>query len=261
MTVTSDTQQINAGIKNGLWLIKFHANSCGHCINMRKDWDDFVKDKDNKTMFAEKGISIGDVESSHMQEVEFNKEIQGYPTIRLYKDGNPVGEFEGERTKQGFEDYVKNIDTTDTNQLGGGRKRRRRRSNKNKKRSAKRRQRGGSCITPSSDCLHSSPQAQLADAGHSNVSECAHAYRYGVGGSTGGKRKRTVSKRKNNKKSKRNRNQLNKRRRRRKRRQRGGNGDGFYLSTEGCRIGGLSEVKRYDASVHNGVNRYEDLNN
>lgn len=126
---------------------------------------------------------------------------------------------------------------------------RNRKSIRNKRRFKKKY--GGSCLTPTPDCLHSEPQAQLADSGHSQVSECAHAYRYGVGATragTGGKRRQQNKKRRTNRSLK------------KLKLQKGGNGDGYFLNLDNCKIGGQAEIGHYDQTAHNKINRYSGLN-
>ena len=109
---------------------------------------------------------------------------------------------------------------------------------------------GNSCITPQPDCFHKQGLQQLSSAGHSQTSECAHSYRYDVGGSkagSGGKRFR---------KSFRN----SKRHRIGQRKQKGGNCVGHFLNMNSCPIGGQAEIGRYDSSVHQ-QNRYNNLYN
>ena len=76
-----------------------HSTGCIHCINLKPEWDNFVKEFENKA-----GIQIRDIEASSddfkkiKEIVHPNVKFEGFPTI-LKKKGNaePVS-YTGGRT-------------------------------------------------------------------------------------------------------------------------------------------------------------------
>ena len=70
--------------KQGLHLYKLYANWCGPCLNMKNDWEKFIKN--NKTLL--KDINVVEIESEHLKLIR-NKNIQvsGFPSILLF-NGN-----------------------------------------------------------------------------------------------------------------------------------------------------------------------------
>jgi thiol-disulfide isomerase/thioredoxin len=80
-------------------LTLFHWNNCGHCKNMMPDWDKLEKAYPNQTAKYEKD------EISEEQMSEFK--INGYPTICIVKDGKKYKDYEGGRTYDEMEVFLK----------------------------------------------------------------------------------------------------------------------------------------------------------
>ena len=80
-------------------LTLFHWNNCGHCKNMMPDWEKLEQAYPNQTLKYEKD------EISEEQMTEFN--INGYPTICIVKDGKKYKDYEGGRTYEELEVFLK----------------------------------------------------------------------------------------------------------------------------------------------------------
>ena len=83
-------------------LVLFHANWCGHCKKLMPDW--------NKLQ-AQYPDHVTSVEADANPELVEKHGVQGFPTIKYLKSGlNNAGdavEYEGERTKEGLEAFLK----------------------------------------------------------------------------------------------------------------------------------------------------------
>ncbi len=85
----------------GVWFVWFYADWCGHCRQMAEPWADFANR--NNT-----GVNLAKVRDDFVPRISSKPNIQGWPTIMLYKNGVPVDTYQGERTPEAFNHYVSN---------------------------------------------------------------------------------------------------------------------------------------------------------
>jgi thiol-disulfide isomerase/thioredoxin len=92
-------------INKGIWFVWYYAEWCGHCKNMEQEWKDF-------STKPPKGINVAKIESTIIPQMKNDPGVVGYPTIKLYNNGNEVTNYDGERTAKSFKnfltDFVKN---------------------------------------------------------------------------------------------------------------------------------------------------------
>ena len=101
LEVTNDSavKKFNNNIDKGVWLVWFYAEWCGHCKHMAQPWNDFAR-------VNRSGVNLAKVREEYVPKIKSNPNIQGWPTIMLYKNGQPVDIYQGERTSEGFNHYV-----------------------------------------------------------------------------------------------------------------------------------------------------------
>jgi thiol-disulfide isomerase/thioredoxin len=85
----------------GVWFVWFYADWCGHCKQMIEPWDQFERNNIHK-------VNLAKVKDDFVSRVNSNPNIQGWPTIVLYKNGKIVDIYQGSRTPDGFNDYLGN---------------------------------------------------------------------------------------------------------------------------------------------------------
>ena len=93
---------IHIDLVNHIVLILFHATWCGHCIQFKSTWEEL---KNNHP----KGIELGEVEHSEVNEYKYSKnekQIEGYPTLRLYYKDKLLKEYDGERNFEAINKYL-----------------------------------------------------------------------------------------------------------------------------------------------------------
>eukprot|EP01098_Paradermamoeba_levis_P000001 TRINITY_DN0_c0_g1_i1.p1 TRINITY_DN0_c0_g1~~TRINITY_DN0_c0_g1_i1.p1 ORF type:complete len:252 (-),score=103.30 TRINITY_DN0_c0_g1_i1:150-905(-) len=83
---------------SGVWLIEFYAPWCGHCQRLEPIW--------NELSNSAKNFHVGKVDCTIERDLASTYQIQGFPTILLFKDGKKVSEYEGSRTIAAFTDFV-----------------------------------------------------------------------------------------------------------------------------------------------------------
>jgi hypothetical protein len=83
-------------------LYLFYMNGCGWCERFMPTWDDLYG-KYSKV----KGLEMRKIERGEHMAKDYEKHVDGYPTILLIKpDGAPI-KFSGERTVSGVEAFLK----------------------------------------------------------------------------------------------------------------------------------------------------------
>ena len=83
--------------KDGKMIVVFVADWCGHCQHLKPIWNSMIKTlkKDNC-----KGI-VAMIYSDYRDRVNISHNCDGYPTIRLYKNGNKYKDWDEDWTKNG----------------------------------------------------------------------------------------------------------------------------------------------------------------
>jgi len=91
-------------IENGLTFVKFFAPWCGHCKRLAPTWEELAK-----TLSSEGKVKIAHVDCTLEENKELcnDQEVEGYPTLFLYKNGVKVSEYNGSRVLEDLIEFVK----------------------------------------------------------------------------------------------------------------------------------------------------------
>jgi len=81
----------------GKMMVVFVANWCGHCQHLKPIWAQMEKTV-KKTKCISKGI-VAMIYSDYRERVNVNSDCAGFPTIRLFKNGKNLGDWQGDWTK------------------------------------------------------------------------------------------------------------------------------------------------------------------
>ncbi|XP_041773854.1 thioredoxin domain-containing protein 5 homolog [Anopheles merus] len=90
-------------IAKGVTVVKFYAPWCGHCMRLAPTWEQLAE-----KLTARDGVTIAKVDCT----VDANKElcgeqeVNGYPTVFLYRDGEKVTEYFGHRSLDDLHKFV-----------------------------------------------------------------------------------------------------------------------------------------------------------
>eukprot|EP01088_Endostelium_zonatum_P011408 TRINITY_DN25540_c0_g1_i1.p2 TRINITY_DN25540_c0_g1~~TRINITY_DN25540_c0_g1_i1.p2 ORF type:complete len:137 (-),score=28.25 TRINITY_DN25540_c0_g1_i1:188-598(-) len=87
-------------IANGVWMIEFYAPWCGHCKRLTPIWDEFATSAKGK-------INVGKVDCTVEKGLQSRFEVRGYPTIKLFTDGE-VRDYRSARTVDAFTEFASN---------------------------------------------------------------------------------------------------------------------------------------------------------
>ncbi len=89
-------------------LLFFFANWCPHCVKAKPEWDSALADVDGKTIngYAVKFKSIDCTSETAESEKMIEKyKVEGYPTIKLIKDGQVI-EYDAKVTKSTIDEFL-----------------------------------------------------------------------------------------------------------------------------------------------------------
>ena len=124
----NDLSKFNDNHKDGNWLVWYHADWCGHCKNMAKNWEQLTNKLGNK-------MNTAKIQDTVINKLKYKAEVRGFPTIELRKNGKKVAEYNGDRSSDSLEEFANSNNNYSQSggffSLFGGRKVR---SNKGKKR-------------------------------------------------------------------------------------------------------------------------------
>jgi protein disulfide-isomerase A1 len=82
-----------------LALVEFYAPWCGHCKHLAPEWAQAATTLKGK-------VPICKVDATIEKELGNKYGVRGYPTIKLFRNGQESGDYQGPRTKDGIVEYV-----------------------------------------------------------------------------------------------------------------------------------------------------------
>tara|TARA_Y100001970_G_C14001940_1_gene733868 strand:+ start:135 stop:584 length:450 start_codon:yes stop_codon:yes gene_type:complete len=128
-----DLKLFNENVKKGKMLVVFVANWCGHCQYLKPIWKKMERAL-KKTKCVNKGI-IAMVYSDYRDKIKVSANCDGYPTIKMYKDGKMLKEWNGDWTQPGIlESTAKKFFSNKTKKVKSKKNRTRKRKTKRKHR-------------------------------------------------------------------------------------------------------------------------------
>ncbi len=90
-------------VTSGNAVVMFGHPGCGHCLSCLHDFEDAAGDDAGKSVF------IAEYDNDEIDNDAIEKfDIGGFPTILKFKEGEKPIEYTGERTKEGFREFMDN---------------------------------------------------------------------------------------------------------------------------------------------------------
>jgi len=91
--------------KGGKTIVKFYADWCGHCQDLNPKWKQMTTQLDRSKL---SGL-LASIPEQYKNDVDCDKEIVGYPTIRFLVGGKKKRDYNGKREVKDLEKYVKKM--------------------------------------------------------------------------------------------------------------------------------------------------------
>ncbi|XP_075238196.1 thioredoxin domain-containing protein pretaporter [Lycorma delicatula] len=93
----------NSVIKSGFTFVKFYAPWCGHCKRLAPTWDELAKKK-----FPNQNVKIAKVDCTldNNRSLCDEQEVDGFPTLFLYRDGKKLSEYHGSRSLDDLFEFI-----------------------------------------------------------------------------------------------------------------------------------------------------------
>lgn len=97
--------EFEKAIAQGIAFIKFYAPWCGHCQKLQPTWEQLATESDS----SESSIVVAKVDctSPENKQICIDQQVEGYPTLFLYKNGKRQSEYEGSRSLPELQAYIK----------------------------------------------------------------------------------------------------------------------------------------------------------
>ncbi|XP_015590317.1 thioredoxin domain-containing protein 5 homolog [Cephus cinctus] len=101
LTLTGET--FDQSIKKGVTFVKFFAPWCGHCKRLAPTWEDL-----GKKFISNENVKIVKVDCTLESSKQLcnDQEVDGFPTLLLYRDGHKIFEYNGSRTFEDLYEFV-----------------------------------------------------------------------------------------------------------------------------------------------------------
>ncbi|KAB0790649.1 hypothetical protein PPYR_14902 [Photinus pyralis] len=101
MILTGD--DFNHGIEKGITFVKFFAPWCGHCKRLAPTWEDLAKKfVDNPQVHIVKVDCTLEVNKQLCND----EEVDGFPSVFLYKNGKKISEYNGNRSLEDLKEFI-----------------------------------------------------------------------------------------------------------------------------------------------------------
>jgi len=97
--------EFDQAIAEGVAFIKFYAPWCGHCQKLQPTWEQLA----TETHQSQSSVKIAKVDCTapENKQVCIDQQVEGYPTLFLYKNGQRQNEYEGSRSLPELQAYLK----------------------------------------------------------------------------------------------------------------------------------------------------------
>ncbi|XP_020280048.1 thioredoxin domain-containing protein 5 homolog [Pseudomyrmex gracilis] len=103
LSLTADS--FKHGVEKGLTFVKFFAPWCGHCKRLAPTWEEL-----GKKFFGNDNVNIVKVDCTldASKQLCDEQEVDGFPTLYLYRNGRKISEYSGSRNLEDLYDFVTN---------------------------------------------------------------------------------------------------------------------------------------------------------
>ena len=99
VSLTDDNHDVVVNTPGKMVLVKYYADWCGHCKTMAPEWQALASSNTNPRLI------VAEAESNNIPMTSQKMGIRGFPTIKMWKDGQPY-DVNVPRTVSDWKNYV-----------------------------------------------------------------------------------------------------------------------------------------------------------
>eukprot|EP01147_Barroeca_monosierra_P009989 gene9989-2164_t len=106
--ITLTESNFESTLKNRpIVLVEFYAPWCGHCKRLEPEYEKAA----NELAKTDLDVALAKVDATEEKELATKFDVNGYPTIKLFRYGKVAEPFDGERTAAGLVKYMTKVST------------------------------------------------------------------------------------------------------------------------------------------------------
>ncbi len=94
---------------NDLTLALFYADWCPHCVSFKPTFEGEIKTHIEQTDFPNRKVRVVSVNAETEEELAKLYNISGFPTLFLIDSSGKATEYQGDRTADGIEKFIKSL--------------------------------------------------------------------------------------------------------------------------------------------------------
>ncbi|XP_065170247.1 thioredoxin domain-containing protein 5 homolog [Atheta coriaria] len=101
--ITLSGENFEQGVASGFTFVKFFAPWCGHCKRLAPTWDEL-----GKKFIGHPDVDIVKVDCTLEDNKELcnEQEVDGFPSVFLFKNGKRISEYNGNRSLEDLYEFV-----------------------------------------------------------------------------------------------------------------------------------------------------------
>jgi protein disulfide-isomerase-like protein len=93
---------------NEVIIVLFYTDWCGYCKKFKPEWEKASAEMNNSTINNNK-VRFEKVDCDANESLAKEYQVNGYPTVKVLRNGQEAEDFEGERSLSGIRSYLESL--------------------------------------------------------------------------------------------------------------------------------------------------------
>lgn len=94
--------------ENEVIIVLFYTEWCGYCKKFKPDWEKASSEMNNSTVNNKK-VRFEKVDCDANESLAKEYQVNGYPTVKVLRNGQEPEDYEGERSLSGIKNYIQSL--------------------------------------------------------------------------------------------------------------------------------------------------------